>query len=136
MKNHNAGFTLIELMIVIAIVGVLAAIAMPSYQTYAEKSRFTEVVNATAPFKIAVETCFAGSGVLTDCDNANNGVPAAPAAYGVVSSIATSDGVITATGTAAVSSYTYILTPTAGAGSALTWAVTGTCVTAAICKAS
>lgn len=134
MKKTQQGFTLIELMIVIAIVGILAAIAIPNYQSYTQKAKFSEVVSATAPFKMAVESCFAEGNALTVCDNGTGGVPAAPAASGAVTSVATADGVITATGTAGVGGYTYILTPTAGAGTALTWAASGTCVAAAVCK--
>ena len=49
------GFTLIELMIVIAIIGILAAVAMPAYQTYADRARFSEVVLQTTPYKSAAE---------------------------------------------------------------------------------
>ncbi|HMY62402.1 MAG TPA: prepilin-type N-terminal cleavage/methylation domain-containing protein, partial [Nitrosomonas sp.] len=57
MQQMQKGFTLIELMIVVAIIGILAAVAVPAYQNYTIKSRFTEVINATAPFKTAVELC-------------------------------------------------------------------------------
>lgn len=135
------GFTLIELMIVIAIIGILAAIAVPQYQTYTNKAKFSEVVGATAPYKLAVELCAANTGALSACGNSNatGEVPPAPStASGYVASLTTSAaGVITATATASITgSPTYILTPTLGSstGSALvTWAKSGTCVAAGLC---
>ncbi|WP_421153969.1 pilin [Aeromonas dhakensis] len=56
MKKQS-GFTLIELMIVVAIVAILAAIALPAYQTYTKKARFTEVISAAGPAKTAIEVC-------------------------------------------------------------------------------
>ena len=118
--KKQAGFTLIELMIVVAIIGILAAIAVPQYQNYTNKAKFTEVVNATAPMKGAVEICInaqglKGSDAITGCDNGNNGVPAAAGAYGNVASVTASDtGVVLATASsasAAIAGETVTLTP-------------------------
>ena len=69
MKKQS-GFTLIELMIVVAIVAILAAIALPAYQTYTKRAKFSEVIAAVGPAKTAVEVCvqgYTGSSLASDC---------------------------------------------------------------------
>ncbi|MGL5326449.1 MAG: pilin, partial [Aeromonas sp.] len=61
MKKQS-GFTLIELMIVVAIVAILAAVALPAYQTYTKKAKFTEVITATGAAKTAIEICSQAGG--------------------------------------------------------------------------
>ncbi|MFM5297450.1 prepilin-type N-terminal cleavage/methylation domain-containing protein [Aeromonas veronii] len=69
MKKQS-GFTLIELMIVVAIVAILAAVALPAYQTYTKKAKFTEVITATGAAKTAIEICSQAGGTPSVCDTA------------------------------------------------------------------
>ncbi len=118
---------------VLVIVGILAAVAVPQYSGYVKKTRFSEVLAATAPYKLGVEECYMRMAALADCDAGSNGVPAAiTSSVGYTATIVVTDGVITATSTATAEGKTYILTPTA-ATTAITWAATGTCVVANLC---
>ena len=137
-QQSQKGFTLIELMIVIAIIGILAAIALPQYQTYTKKARFSEVVLAASSAKGLIDVCFQtrGAGSLANCDTAAKiGLDATGAAAGdhVLSvAITATDAIVTATGQSTVDDATYILTPTAASGT-LTWDQTGSCIADGVC---
>ena len=138
MKN-NKGFTLIELMIVVAIIGILAAIALPAYQTYTNKAKFSEVVLAAQNHKIAIEICAQTEGDLTACAASSNGVPADTSASGKINSVIwavtdATNGVLTATAETGngLAGETYIMTGVLGAGKMI-WTPSGTCEAAGLC---
>jgi type IV pilus assembly protein PilA len=138
IKATQKGFTLIELMIVVAIIGILAAIALPAYQNYTDKAKFTEVVNATAAAKSAVEVCAQIKGSVTDCDANSNGIPATVTAGASTVGLGVVDGVIKATATTdsrlfladGTTPATITLTPSV-VNNAVTWATV--CAPATLC---
>jgi type IV pilus assembly protein PilA len=94
-RGKNQGFTLIELMIVATVIGVLASIALPHYQTYVSRAQVTRVVSEVAALKVAVETCVidgrlsVGSGNL-QCDPGATGssLMTVPSANGAAPTLA------------------------------------------------
>jgi len=140
MKKQG-GFTLIELMIVVAIIGILAAIAVPQYQQFQRKAKFSDVVSQTAAYKSAIELCIQNNnGSLSGCDtgakDTTGGTWSIPdaiatgAGKGNLDSLSAKDGVITAKAisTGGLNGETYTLTPVPGTAS-ITWNRAGTCST-------
>jgi type IV pilus assembly protein PilA len=130
-RNVQKGFTLIELMIVVAIIGILAAVALPAYQDYTTRAKVSEVLLMAAPAKLAVAETSSSFGDLASVTAANAGY-SFPGATKYVSNVVITDttGVVTVTSTIPGATGTILLTPTVVvAGSAqLKWACTTTTI--------
>ena len=134
--NAQKGFTLIELMIVIAIIGILAAIAIPSYQNYIKKAAYSEIPLAMSSIRTAIDTCYGIEKSLAACDQASeigetlptglsgkalNKITVTPTTAAVVGTPNAYKGIET--------TETCTLSPLADASDRLVWTYTGACAT-------
>ena len=143
ISKKQSGFTLIELMIVIAIIGILASVALPAYSTYTKKAKFSEVVLAASNGKGLADLCYqtrldatqCATNVMLGLDTTATTLIIGDQVFSFTTSgggTATADIVLTAVAIAALDDASYILTGTPTSGS-LKWVQTGSCQTLGLC---
>jgi type IV pilus assembly protein PilA len=124
------GFTLIELMIVLVIIGILIIMALPSYKKYVLRARFTEIMAAAEPYKIAVSLALQSGYIMAELNNNEHGIPAAPPPSKNLAQLTVNQGIITAIGSSLVNQATYVLSPH---NEGNFWTVSGSCLKQGMC---
>ncbi|MBL1376814.1 pilin [Zobellella iuensis] len=153
---RQGGFTLIELMIVVAIVAILATVALPAYQNYTKRAKFSEVIAAVGPAKTAVEVCIQGSGspidnsLMTTCATAGAGAvtgsyndkvvasviaePAENSSNGIVITAAGAPGIFGSSGEDGnAENITFTLKGNVQTNRQVLWTIEGSCLGKGLC---
>jgi type IV pilus assembly protein PilA len=131
MKRVQQGFTLIELMIVVAIIGILAAIALPAYSDYVARSKVTELAVAASACKTSVTEYFSSQGTLP-ADITKAGCTNSATKYAGALSYDNATGAITILSAITGVAGNYVLEPTAPpvVGTPIDWKCTGSTIAA------
>ena len=137
MSDNLKGFSLMELLIALVIVGILSAIAIPTYMQYRKRAHYCEMLLALQPYKVSVTECYIITGKMNECNGGKHGVNAnLSKGTGNIQSITTTKGTITITPNdknGITSKDTYILTPTV-TGGRIHWKSSGGAVAAGLAK--
>jgi type IV pilus assembly protein PilA len=130
MKTLTLGFSLIELMIVIAIISLLSLMALPTYRTYTERARFTEILSTAHTYEIAVALALQSGASLSELEAGTNGIPDTPTPTQNLASLSVHAGVITANSTQAAGNASLILSPN---DDGTQFQISGSCLSLGFC---
>lgn len=125
LRPLKKGFTLIELMIVIAIIAILATVAIPSYTSYTQKAALSEILRASASYKSDVEICIYNTGSKEKCSAGSNGIQANKSESNdakYLKSVSVSSGAISVEGKGSIDGFGYTMTPTFSNNN-ISWAI-------------
>lgn len=129
MQNVQKGFTLIELMIVVAIIGILASVSIPIYSNYSSRSKATAAIAEISGIKTAVGLCLAEAGKPDECKSGDYGIPATFETSNVPSGYSVANGKISATTSATDDEGKELeltLTPDSSTSGTIVWKLAGT----------
>jgi len=126
MKSIQKGFTLIELMIVVAIIGILASIALPAYQDYTIRARVSEMAVLASSMKATIGENISNNGGIIGVGSCLGVTDLATDTGNTLSSVCTdATGVVLMTGSAATQGTTLTYTPTVNADGTVVWGCVG-----------